>query len=415
MSRALYATIVIYFIGLPCSLGLMELGSWACVALFLLWWATHREKLTFPIGFPALVGLAAVAISSALFNQLSWQQFWVSVGKFRWILLYFFFHNIYRLVIPARKIYPIAYSTLPIVFVTAVYGIYQYYTGFDFFRGGDFYFPPAVMVDEVAIRWRSIGWFNLPFTYGYIYSGIALLLLSNIYYLAENKKVDKFFYFQVLCLVLIAVSLAMTYTRGVWLAIGMALVPTLFFLKRSHLFGFVGIGVLAIGALMVFDDNFANRVFSIADFGHQSNSERMSIWRMNLAMFWDHPLLGVGFDENSYVIKDYFKKYGIVDVPASHAHNTYLNFLSGLGILGLFAFLGFLASHALVVFKALFTRTQRDGLFFFTVGFLGVSLVVAIGGLTECNFKDAEVNHFFITCCALVSSLYKGSGKAVTQ
>ena len=113
------------------------------------------------------------------------------------------------------------------------------------------------------------------------------------------------------------------------------------------------------------------------------------------------PILGVGYEYNDVLIAGVYQKLNIIDAPASHAHNTYMQFLSGTGLLGLGCFLVF-------IFKLMTANLKliRQKNFHLYAGIFGALISILVGGLTECNFKDAEVNHLFIFLGAILSSSY---------
>jgi O-antigen ligase len=117
-------------------------------------------------------------------------------------------------------------------------------------------------------------------------------------------------------------------------------------------------------------------------------------------MFEDHPIFGVGYQKNGPPrVLDYYEQMGISrDAFASHAHNVYLNFLSGTGIGGLFLYLGFTLSIAWIGLQNIRKlNAGRSWLFFFAVAALSAQAIFMLGGFTEYNFGDSEVRYQFLT------------------
>ena len=92
----------------------------------------------------------------------------------------------------------------------------------------------------------------------------------------------------------------------------------------------------------------------------------------------------------------------------SHAHNQYLHFLAGTGILGLFCFLvvviGLFRMHFLA-FKGL---SEKQNYFWkgLALGVLGAEICFFVSGVTESNFSIAKNRYLIMTIWALGCWLY---------
>lgn len=73
-----------------------------------------------------------------------------------------------------------------------------------------------------------------------------------------------------------------------------------------------------------------------------ANSERVAHWLAGINMFLDHPFLGVGIGNYASVYPHY--ALGIFVLPLGHAHNYYINIAAEAGIVGLTAFVLFIAA-----------------------------------------------------------------------
>lgn len=87
-------------------------------------------------------------------------------------------------------------------------------------------------------------------------------------------------------------------------------------------------------------------------------ADRLIIWRMALEIWVDHPLFGVGLGG----FRDEALARGLnptvtLGYESTHAHNTFLEILTGAGLAGLLAYLGFLA----VVIGRLLRRWRMRG------------------------------------------------------
>ncbi len=88
----------------------------------------------------------------------------------------------------------------------------------------------------------------------------------------------------------------------------------------------------------------------------------------------------------------------------NHPHNTYINFLAGLGLCGFFFFMLMVVTNLKHTVQGIrFTKNSMHKTLY--LGALGLQMVLLIGGLTECNFEDIELTHQYILFTALVEYL----------
>jgi O-antigen ligase len=162
--------------------------------------------------------------------------------------------------------------------------------------------------------------------------------------------------------------------------------------------------VVLITALYTSFPSFTNRVNSLFDSNYVANENRIYLWKANIDIFEQNPFFGIGFDENRKQIDTYLKPYNRPWVMRNHPHNTYLNFLAGLGIFGLGFFLIFLIYNLKICIDGfrLSTNSLHKTLF---IGILGMQMILLIGGFTECNFEDLELTHQYILYVALAEYL----------
>ncbi len=139
-----------------------------------------------------------------------------------------------------------------------------------------------------------------------------------------------------IALVLLA-GLALTFSRGGWLASGLAVAGVLVALARNPDYrrpALVGLAVIALGGgLLVSRSAFMkNRIETWHDLDSGARNSRINIWKATVAMWRDHKWLGVGpahFNER-------FKQYRThwVHGEPLRAHNDYLNALADWGVAG---------------------------------------------------------------------------------
>lgn len=86
---------------------------------------------------------------------------------------------------------------------------------------------------------------------------------------------------------------------------------------------------------------------------------RLTIWRLSLQLVSDHPLTGIGLGAFQETFADYFPNLplagGLLTLP--HAHNIFVQLALDLGIPGLLAYLGLMAT----LIRPLLLRLQHTG------------------------------------------------------
>jgi O-antigen ligase len=153
------------------------------------------------------------------------------------------------------------------------------------------------------------------------------------------------------CVVLAAIAVALTFSRGAALAAAVVLLAmvALRYVRVTHL---VAAAVL-IAVVFVAVPAYSVRLTSLADLSALLSEEPASSGTDNsllsratenltaLRVFADHPILGVGPGQFPAYYRDYADDIGVsVRAADRQAHNLYLGIAAETGILGLVAFLG---------------------------------------------------------------------------
>ncbi|RYZ75175.1 MAG: O-antigen ligase domain-containing protein, partial [Proteobacteria bacterium] len=167
-----------------------------------------------------------------------------------------------------------------------------------------------------------------------------------------------------------------------------------------------GTGVAIVGVLLATFETFRTRLFSLFNFQYTSNSERIFLWRANLEMFRDYPILGVGNTENEARAKEYVTRLGNPEAFTGHAHNNYIQMLSGTGAVG-FTLWMTLISYMLWLTWRLWKSIPADQIWMRAIALavLGAQFHIHIGGFTEANFKALPTNHNLMIVWGLVVCL----------
>ena len=135
-------------------------------------------------------------------------------------------------------------------------------------------------------------------------------------------------------IVLLAACLAMTYSRGAFIAI--AIVFAVYGVLKDWR---VLILFVAVTGLIAYSDtNFITRILSAFTMSDSSEGVRVGIWVSTSAMISDHPFAGIGWGAYQYVYPQYNYYVADPNITIYHAHNIYLNFAAEVGIVGALAF-----------------------------------------------------------------------------
>lgn len=256
---------------------------------------------------------------------------------------------------------------------------------------------------------RAGGLFHHSMPFAHTMGPSALLLL----FLGIKKALDKgekplwrAVYF--VAPVLGSVMVVLSFTRGIWIGfVAALLVCTALLGKRVFLTSMAAL-VIAGAVLFAGSSRIQTRVMGKTNAESQSNNERMLYWKANLQIFRDYPLVGIGYSQNNVHVEEYLKKDGIDWLGGAHAHNQYIHFLAGTGILGLACFLSFLGLIFYPVFKKLLawrSAGKTNDHYYLLMGAFAAMLCFVIGALTESNFSIAKNRFVFLFIAAIAYAL----------
>jgi putative inorganic carbon (HCO3(-)) transporter len=186
-------------------------------------------------------------------------------------------------------------------------------------------------------------------------------------------------------------GLVVTYTRGAWIGFAagvLALLPLAVRRTRWLLLG--GLVALLLGGLLSPVD-LRHRFLSMADPDESGVKERVYMWRSGLAMWRQHPWLGVGpggvkREYVNYALPEAFKK------RTGHVHNTPLQILVERGVIGLAAWLWIWAAfyaHGIRLLGRV--PSEPEPARPLVAGSLAAITGFLVAGLSEYNFGDSEV------------------------
>lgn len=408
--KALPTSLFLYAVAVLTTMAGMEMFGWLSVLIALVVTFQARSS-NFPrrpvlmAGDYSLLALLVVIVLSAFFKAPDSADKVFIIGNARFVLLFIAIRLGLEALPQSDSIDKMEKAFRAIVVLLgliALYAIFQHFTGIDYIRGhrepvSKFYF-------EGGFTYRARGMWGHPVTFGHSMTLSLMMLLG--FSIAMPKGKWKY----IACASTTACGLALlwSYTRGAWIGAAAAVFVMSLYLGRKVAIASILSGVILIGGGAAFNEKFRDRLTSIVSLTNQSNTERLDVWRANIAMFKDNPVLGVGYGVNEEIIGDYYTKLGITQEFGGHAHNNYLQFLSGTGLLGFAAYTAF-SLIFLWMAHQLLRRLPADAHFprAIALGAIGAQVALHVGGLTECNFKDAEVNHQYMLILALLMVVWR--------
>jgi len=173
--------------------------------------------------------------------------------------------------------------------------------------------------------------------------------------LGEQRRRERGLY--ALAALITGLGLVLTFSRGAWLGLGVALL----FLGAWRGLGalLAVVAMLIAGLLALVPLGRVERFSSLFDFQEGTTFLRLKLWQAALRMALDHPLQGVGLDNFLYKYPDYRLPEAWAEPNLSHPHNIILDWWLRLGALGLLALAALLVDFFHRAWRAL-ASTNAD-------------------------------------------------------
>lgn len=147
-----------------------------------------------------------------------------------------------------------------------------------------------------------------------------------------------------LALLLVMMAISITGDRMAFLECGFGCFLLFLFLPdlRWPFFLTGGILLLLLAGVFLFDPGLYHRnlVSLFKDTAHFSHDSYGVIARTAAAIFWDHPIFGVGLKQYSYLSSSL--QYSHLGGFNTHTQNLYLEWITGTGLIGILLFLSML-------------------------------------------------------------------------
>ena len=358
-----------------------------------------RSPLDVPLAAFAAALLLSTAFSPDPAHSLrGYDRLWI-VGAF---------FATYHLLATPREIERVLRVSMIVACVIGVYGVIQHFTGLDLARQ---LMGKAPDIDPFSSGrgYRTNGLHPSGITYAH--NLLFPLTFATVYGLAPGIPARRR---TVLAVGWVAMVLALVFsaTRGVWLAFIVVLLATA--LVRGGRAALAAGAALAVVVALLAGVDAGVRARARSAFDLPANLGRTQIWRANVDMARERPLLGWGYGNYKRVRQPFYDRYPDADTKA-HAHNNFLQMLVDGGLVTLAAFAALfvvIIRHGWRGYRALTpaeepTRSVLLATLLAVVGFL-------VGGLTQYNFGDAEVAIFLWFTVGLVmrAAAFTGTGRA---
>jgi O-antigen ligase len=372
------------------------------LAIYYYFWMENPEKrlhrpmdwggLFPPLGVGWAFALWFIVCAFGFFLNASPEAPWLfRLVIFKWVLMLYAFVYVFQRVPLPTRILP--WASL-VFFVSNVFALWAYLTRYDFFRG--------IYLDIPLSAHRLGGFFFDPMTYGHSYALCFFMLLWTTFFMTRKQPpwLSAFSWLNVL---LLGLTLLFTFTRGVWFGVFWGLLISAFILKR-RIGIWVTLALLSLfGLLFSVWPTFKDRVLHVFQASENYDSQRIVLWKTNWQIFKDYPLLGIGYDENSRRLREYYDRLGIPEgFFESHAHNQYLHILAGTGVLGLACYLiiiGFFMRQSLKLYRQESDPWWKGIL----LGAFSAQVSFHFGALTEANFEHSKVRFIMMILWALIT------------
>ena len=202
---------------------------------------------------------------------------------------------------------------------------------------------------------RSVGPSLEPVGYG---TGLVFCWLFSVYvFFTTNSFRNPHKLLALVAIIMAPIAMFFTYTRAVWgeliLSLGFLFV---WYPRGKRLFG----GLLASGLIgfMLLQTVQLSKTEGSAEDVVERNTiyVRISLAEAALKLFWEKPVFGVGYLQASREVTPYFEAVGTSYVPdeGTLIHNTFVNVLVELGVVGFVPFmciLVYLIKDGVVVYR----------------------------------------------------------------
>ncbi|NLW21711.1 MAG: hypothetical protein GXY88_00405 [Tissierellia bacterium] len=277
---------------------------------------------TIPIKYS--IGLFIIPLLFATITSVTLKQSIVKLIVY--ILAFLFLFLAINLIDSKQKLYYLILALIIAATIVGLYGLYQYRTGMELKES---------WIDREQnpdIKARVISTFDNP----NILAEYLILTIPITFALLYNT--DSMFK-KLLFLISMAIQglcIILTFSRGGWLGLFLALLVFAIFIDRKLLLLYVlgGLGLIVFNPTAIM-----TRLSTIGSIEDSSNAYRIPLWKATLLMIKDYWVNGAGLGFNSF--RALYPRYMRQGIVAVHSHNIFLQLFVEIGIFGLIGFIVF--------------------------------------------------------------------------
>ena len=308
------------------------------------------------------------------------------IGLKRLLLFLIFFVSMIK-VADRNTLFKILFVILCTASIVSIYELVEYV------------FKLEANIDRIGFAEVRIDFFAYPLTTGQI-KMMLVLSVFPLLFVKEKLLIRKQYLFLLLSPVIL--SMLLTQSRNVFLAVFISLIVFGIFFNWKFLLSFV---IVLILAWIFIPSEYQSRIKSIGDTEHPSNKSRLMMWDVGMQMFFEHPLTGVADSH----IKEVYKLYKTPESEAegSHLHNNFIMILATTGIFGFLSYVGMLLSIFIFQIKAYLKEKESEVDRALLFGSILVMISFNVAGLFEWCFGDHEVMTVFFFLIAIPFIIYK--------
>jgi len=200
-----------------------------------------------------------------------------------------------------------------------------------------------------------------------------------------------------ICGGILLVSMALGFTRGIWLGTMAGGIYLLWF-RRRWLVALVPVAVLAAMAVGPLRERAVSLFQPHGE--RDSNRFRVVVWRTGLEMIRAHPWFGVGLEQVGPQLDKYVPGDIARPLPPGyygHLHNIYIHYAAERGIPTMLAMMWFIGQALWDFAKTLWRRRPTGDARFVLHAAVAAIIGLLVVGCVEYNLGDSEVLTMFLT------------------
>lgn len=197
-------------------------------------------------------------------------------------------------------------------------------------------------------------------------------------------------------LIVTAVALALTYSRGAWVAAVVMWIVAAACWQHRLAWGLPLIPLFIIG----YHGQITERMVSLFSGTDTSVLLRFAFWNSTLQMIADAPWTGIGWGAYVSVYPQYDYYVHNADVLIYHAHNMYLHIAAETGLIGLLLFLAAFWGHGMAAYRT-YRTTDHGWVRGASLAVLLATAGMTISGLTDYAFFNRSVALTYWFLCGL--------------